>query len=514
VQQGRSEAGLAIHHRALALLDRPDRSGMAPAQHRGLRLGIIYTIGLLEAALGRVGTLERIRELDDAPDYRANAYRVRAVSHFMLGDASAGAECQRQAELLQLQEDAGRSHFGSSWSGQLIARRLMHDLTGVKRALDAISELCELYPCWLPILHWARYEYLRIQGDHVGALAAIECALAITAPARHVNWPQFAEAQVHVLLELDRPGQALAYAERYVAICDRLELAPTHRAMWTARGMALVKLGRHAEGVSQIERSIQACEQIGVRGLIAGHYCEQRARAAIWMKDALSFRQWSERAAREYQRGRNPALAARYARLVQEAERAGLLATSGVVPSWTPPVQDSEQDSAAALASARAAEVGRRMLAYGRSDERARCALESIAAASSARWAHLYGVQGGRLTMLAVLGENEVPEIAALLEQQLSLALREDAVTEVVAFSGARRLTAGTGLALEREGRVYHAIALHVRHEGEPTIVALLALGFMGPEATMPSEPLLAAIARALLDRQDVDPLSCVGTLV
>jgi hypothetical protein len=323
-----------------------------------------------------------------------------------------------------------------------------------------------------------------------------------------VNWPQFAEAHVHVLLELDRPAQALAYAERYAAICDELELAPSHRALWSARGMALVKLGHHAEGVKHIERSVREYERIGVRGLIAGHYCEQRARAAIWMKDGAGFRRWAERAAGEYQRGRNAALAARYARLVQEAERAGLVPGTRPMPSYPPagPTPDAAESDARSSSAA----LRERMAACQDSAQRARCALQAMVDASSAQSAHLYGVQAGRLTALAVLGEDESAEIGIILEQQLSIELCVDAASAVTVISAARTPPAAADRVLEREGRVYRALALQVRHGGERTIVAMLALGFADSEPRMPPAELLAAVARALLLGQDVDPLTCI----
>jgi len=195
---------------------------------------------------------------------------------------------------------------------------------------------------------------------------------------------------------------------------------------------------------------------------------------------------------------------------MQEAERAGLGTSTGAMPSQLPVAQ--AHDAAAPEARTAAAAVRGRMAACAHGEERARCALEAILEASSAECAHLYGVQAGKLIALSVCGEAEAPEVGVMLEQHLSLELREDAASAVTVISGARAPGGDPGPTLEREGRVYHALALHVRHEGEPAIVAMLALGFVDSQPMMPPAELLVAIARALLQGQDVDPLTCIAS--
>ena len=79
---------------------------------------------------------------------------------------------------------------------------------------------------------------------------------------------------------------------------------------------------------------IQSWKSLGTVGLNLGLAYETRARVALAMKEQQDFATYARLCAEHYRAKRNPALAAKYARLIHEAEKAGMRDIGGEKAGW------------------------------------------------------------------------------------------------------------------------------------------------------------------------------------
>jgi hypothetical protein len=148
---GRTLVATHAYEAVLARLAEPDRAGFDETYYRGIRLGIHYLLGLVDASMGMASAEKHAQLLEADREHRVNAWRVRVSLHLNQGNAEEARKCMRRAELLQLQEGDEQRYIGTSAGFELIAHAMIGDLIGVKRALDAVATLAEHYPGWRPV---------------------------------------------------------------------------------------------------------------------------------------------------------------------------------------------------------------------------------------------------------------------------------------------------------------------------------------------------------------------------
>jgi len=130
------------------------------------------------------------------------------TSLLMRGDLEGAAAAQRRAELLMLQEARHQRYPGTTARSELHGCYILEDVAGVKELTERVAKAAADYPRWGVYADMARYLHRRLQGDFVGALAALEPALEETAPLEHREWPAVAAAHVHALSDVDRAADA------------------------------------------------------------------------------------------------------------------------------------------------------------------------------------------------------------------------------------------------------------------------------------------------------------------
>ena len=79
-----------------------------------------------------------------------------------------------------------------------------------------------------------------------------------------------------------------------------------------------------ASASARIEGVIERQKGFGIRGANLGASYEARAQIAIWAGDPVAFDSYGRLTASEYRHGQGSPFGARYERLVQDAQRAGL----------------------------------------------------------------------------------------------------------------------------------------------------------------------------------------------
>jgi len=261
---------------------------------------------------------------------------------------------------------------------------------------------------------------------------------------------------------------------------------------------ALAFAGDTDEAIAMSEALIAHFEGVGASGLILGSCYETRARITLVSRDAAGFELWSARCRTEYQRARNPALGAKLARLLRDAQLAhvaSMLVTSEQVASPEP-----SGEPAAAQGTAIS-----RMIECVDARERARCALELLLEQTTAGEGHLYGWLAGRLTHLASVPDLAPPEgLGEVLQAYVEAELR---AADTTSPGGSEPL-----LPLERSNEQLWSglrpVLLSARRDGEPLVAAVAVLGRHLDPARKPAAELLSALAQSLLEHDDVDALA------
>ncbi len=323
-QRGRFEAAARGWERILERLEEPDRAGFDDLQWKAVRLGGLYTLGVLAAANGQRITASLLEELEDEPGHRVNAWRVRMSVALIHGDADAALLCRHRAERCHLQDGGVLPYPGSTGRLELLAHVYCQDIVGVKRSMESIARTAQLYPRWRPTLAFARAHYLHLRGEHHAAVTELEHALEQLEPTRNLDWAIAAASLPIMLSAAGRHEEAIERGLADLDTCLREDLSPSHRGLLRTVGDAMVCAGRPAEAVPLLERCIEESIEVGTCGMQLGLAHESRARAALALGDHRGFVESATRCAQEYGRGRNQALRGRFEQLVRDATRAGI----------------------------------------------------------------------------------------------------------------------------------------------------------------------------------------------
>ncbi len=498
---GRTLAARTTYQAMLARMAEPDRGGFDEIYSRGVRLGVHYLLGLVEASMAMSHAETHAAVLEADPEHRVNAWRVRVSLNLNRGNADEARKCQRRAELLQLQEPVAQRYLGTSAGFEMLANVVSGDLLGLKRTTDAVGEIARRLTGWQPLHALGLAHYRALQGDLHAALDALRPAHAIAIAGRHPYYPHVAAAQIGWLSELGEHALAVSVGREHVAVCERLQLGATDRWVYQAFALALARFGEHTAAVELCERVIATNESLGISGLPLGALYETRARIAIAGEDEAGFERAVERCAIEYKKGGSPALAAKLARLVDEARKVEVLRSD------PPPAASSlvEQTHTATEHHT----VQSLMFECSDDRDRARCALTLLLNGSTSRAAHLYGVRENGLELLSSLpeaGEDEAMLVWA--EACLRAEIDSCEVTETAtAAIGAEREESNEhspGRYADALGQVFEPVFLEQRDDAGVLIVAVLALHVPFSLRTVPPKDLLAQIADQLLEHGDV----------
>jgi hypothetical protein len=333
--RGRLLRSHALYLETARRISEPDRGGLDETQHERMRLGIEYTLGILESAAGMQAAEARAKELEKSPPLRVNAWRIRGLLHLSVGDVAQARKCQRRAELLQAQERL-QERYGTSTVGlEATQYARLGDLLGVKNALASIAINASRHRGWKPSECLARSYYAFLQSEFENALRFAEQGLAALPVMRHPFHSALSTMRIRALSALGRTQQAYEHAREDLDFCTSHEL--TNPDLRYFAGLAIAKAGDPQEGLRLIEEQLRANEAWGLQGLAIGLGYEARARLAILMGDAEAFEHYLDRCSQTYEIAQNPTLTAHLGRLLDEAREAG------VAPSPTLVTQVDQQ---------------------------------------------------------------------------------------------------------------------------------------------------------------------------
>ncbi len=403
----------------------PDRAGLEETHHNYIRLGCILGLGMIEACYGLKSSLKRADEIEHDPLHQVNAWRIRMVYHLRQGDTQRAEQIKKRVELLQIQNNPAQFFEGTHMLWEASAYALADDLLGVKQILTGIEKMADVFPTWWPILQYVRGEYQRIRGDYASADSEFEQALKATAPGQHVVWAHAAAAHVKALFELGCLQEAKTLGLQYLEAAEEEGLS--YESAYIKMSLALVEAARneHENAIRYSMEAIDKFKQYGTTGLSLGLAYETRARVAVITEDDQDFATFAQLCAKQYQTGDNPALTAKYEKLIQEARFAEFsissdLATVAKLDDYT---ERAGNSVSATLGTCQGPE------------ERAERALSMFVERSGCLGGFLYTMQEDGPTLSARNGhQNPPPEMDSLVADHLDAELREvDDVTVATA---------------------------------------------------------------------------------
>ncbi len=425
IQAGRLEQSRRGYLEIIDRVAQPDRAGLDPAHHRYMRLGALYAVGVIDVSLGLRSAVSWIDKIEQDPLFEVNAWRLRMLFALRQGDFQKADHCKKRVELLQIQNSPTQLFEGTHLWMEILCYAEADDLVRVKQTMTGIEKMAERYPGWVPCLHFARGTYQRLRGDYTSALSEFERAMKLTAPGRHVSWATVAGATVAMLSEVGHLGQAKALGDEASEAAEREGL--DHLTRHIRQPLALVEatLKQFEAAIRLSENVVHALQAMGTTGVLLGTAYETRARVAIMMKDGESFATYARLCAKQYRAGHNPALTAKYERLVQEARQAALIVSPDVARA-----ADLDEQTARGASS-----VATALGACKEPMERAERALAMIVKQSGCLGGLLYALQKDGPVLTAQVGDRRPPaEIDSLVTSHLSAELEDaDEVTVTTA---------------------------------------------------------------------------------
>jgi len=491
----------------LALVERlnePDGAGLGELYNRSMRFGALYLLGLIEAGMGRSEAGERVKALESVPGHRVNAQRVHVTAHLMRGEVEQAAIAQRRAELVLLQDGQHIRYPGTTARTELQVYAMLEDLGALKEVTERLAQIARTYPNWSVYADVGRYHYRRIQGDFQGALEALKPLFAIQ-PLTHREWPAIAAAHVQALVDLRNFEEALRLGQQYVEICRREELVPGLWYVSQAFAGALLGAGRPREAATLVDELIQEAQRFDVRGLMLGTLYELRARAAIAERSKADFKRFSEQCREHYRPDCVPALAAKFQRLLRDAERAGLGEKYSPAPGGD--VDLVTLHTLVTTAHSRLSECDDTQTC-------AECILEILTEQVAPTAAYLYGVADGEVQLLGAVPRARPPEglselVQEYFESEADLDggrtrtgfIDEDDLDDDEDGQGWLRKAAKLGATRWLADGATHIrpITLVATKNGELKIAGIAALQVQSEDVTAPPLPLIELLARALL---------------
>ena len=481
----------------------PNRTaaGIEPVVREQMKNTTTYIIAAIDASRGLKSTLAFADELDKVPKHRTNAWHVRRSYYRMLGHVGKVRECQRRIELLQLRD--GPQPFRSvNFRSDLPACWLSDDFTGLKSSFSAIEAEAARFPRLRVLAELAHCHYHRLLGDYDTAFRHLEDALELAKPGRHLDWHYAASTHLELLTLLGRPEQAIEQADAYEKTCHELELDRALRGIALGRIRALLAVGRAEEARERCDRQIALDEAEGVGGILQARCHELRARIALALDDRAGFVYWTERFAEFSRAAENPAIRAQYERLIRlgTPDEGALFAIDAGAGKEGPTMMEH-------LTSAT---VSARMIHCVDRTERARLALSFVLDSCGSKRGHLFGLRLGSLEHLCSFPDPDAPQdlrsaLANLLEHE-RLGDEHTAIAQQPADAVRKTpydLIAELG---------FSARVLFDDRGTDPAIVGIVAVEQKGERAAMVPPQLATAIAEALTERGDVDPMTCFAS--
>jgi hypothetical protein len=292
-------------------------------------------------------------------------------------------------------------------------------------------------------------------------------------------------------------NQARDFATWYLDLAEQVNLDITISHIARASVLPEAKLGAYDCAIGRIESVIEQYRAAQVTGIVLGIAYETRARVAMYMNDGETFLRYAKRCAARYKVGENPALTAKYEKLMRDARQAKL----DVVNTLAQSIDLSELggDTVIQLIENAMAECKDRQT-------RAQRALELLVRQSNCSGGYLYTMQ------------KEGPSLSARMGEDASLIWMEARVRERLAaeIEGTEEMTVANVASvmatcdaqitdwIDKPGEQYRPVVMGYRTSGGFAVAGLAVL-LIDPQKPYRITPMtIATISRLLCEAGDV----------
>ncbi len=480
-----------VAHRFLQCAVRFDDAslGLSKSVRRSAASVCTYCAAMDEAKQGKPSALIHAEQIEKQPSFAALAWHVRMLTHIYSGNTAEAAQCRQRMELLVIQQDEPNTLLAMSVLYEAWGYEMCEDLTGLKGALQRVEQEAEKYPGWAL---WAIVyggDVHRLRGAVDVALAHYERAASMTAPGKHQVWPHATERRVVALRELGRVDESLALARELVAYAESEDFEPVNLVrFYVALALSEAEAGLTGEAAESIERSLRCVEREEIGGVPLGIVFEAQARVALRNGDARGFEEASQRCASYLLPLENPALTAKYERLMQRARAAGFSPEQGI--SGAQRERDTQRPTHPALS---------RLSAVDDHDARAKLVLESLTTHYGTESGWLFGVTAAGACAMASTGDiASGVELRARVDAYLSAEL---ASTEMATATlhDERAAAGGDHVWTVNHETSFLPLLLRARR-GQDHLISGVVLVRLGDSLPLPpASELLHALGQALL---------------
>jgi len=258
--------------------------------------------------------------------FDVSAEMVRLFYHRLRGEEETASAIEARVEPMFVQ-------LGSMWliQSQLpwvssFAYAVTHDVLGLKRCIQDLDRLCKAGYRFEAFLDIARGEYYRERGQLPRAHEAIARALAALPVEEGFRRQRAITALAEVLLAEGKLREAQEAGEEALALALDPEVVHVTWRMRCGRVvfLAMAALGEHAEAARRTEALLREMEHLQ-SPTMSGALHETRARIALLAGDREAYARHLAETERWFRGTKNPALVARWERLVQAGAQRGAL---------------------------------------------------------------------------------------------------------------------------------------------------------------------------------------------
>jgi len=316
-----------------------------------------------------------------------------------------------------------------------------------------------------------------------------------SAPGRHLIWPHLAAAYLQVLYGLGRLAEAQRRGQDFLALAEREELGTVANRIRSALALAYASVGDPKAAIEQLQIAIDQYTSMGITGLNLGLVYETRARVAILGGDEENFRTFARLCAAQYTTGHNPALAAKYEKLIQAARLAHLHVSDQLAHAAKCSKPTAELRLTSVAAALKRCQGPR---------ERAEYALEVLMSQSNCRAGFFYTMQKEGPVLVAQAGEQNPPrELDSLVKSRIASEI-DERLDQTVNIADTATLTHDKGCWPSERDEI--CFPLLIAHYAEKDFaITGIAVMVLDPDAQYTiSRGMIEVISKSLMEAGDV----------
>ncbi|HKP58370.1 MAG TPA: AAA family ATPase [Polyangiales bacterium] len=420
---GRFEAAIASNRRSLEFLQRGDAALMDDTTRAWGKQMLHYALGCTDAAVGRAQALVHATELERIPAWRVPAATIRHIYYGAFGNARESERCRKHIELTLLQGVGKPPLVAGAAFQHVYTASLCEDVTALRHCIAEMRALAGRHPTLAPFHEFARAEHARVCGDTAQALESYVGLGQQVIAGDYPLWGRLIGSHLTALASLTRYDEALELGRRALSDADRVGLGNMKHFVEVPLALVEARLCMDELARTRIDGVIRSREEGGFEGASLGWAYEARARLALLQNDEASFEKYAMLCRQQYKKtDGNPALAAKYEQLMQEARQAG----ARVAGELAEELARSTTTTSLHTSIERGRDLLRELRVCRSANERAQAALSLLLERAKARHGALYLLSAQGLAQAAATGSQPDENSYALARRLVDPACDEE----------------------------------------------------------------------------------------